>query len=66
MTKTLMATDLRFGPQFAMNPASTVYPEWPRDDDGKVTVTSQGAAARRRRYSDAPVTVLNKDWKPTA
>lgn len=46
--------------QYAMNPASVVWREWPRDDD-VVKVFAQ-KTTRRRAVSDEPVVVLNKDW----
>lgn len=65
MTKALMATDLRDGvrrpaEQPAMNPAGVVWPEWPRDAEN-VTIFAQKVRTRVR--DEAPVVILNKDWK---
>lgn len=67
MTKALMAVDflaVREARRPAMNPASVIWPEWPRDEDAVLKVFAQSTRPRAWR-DDQPVTVLNKDWKPT-
>jgi hypothetical protein len=59
MVKALMVTDLEKARQVAMNPAGVVWPEWPDEDRRMHT-------ARTRKWrDDKPVTILNKDWRPT-
>jgi hypothetical protein len=68
MTKALMAVDFLAAREEArrpaMNPASIIWPEWPRDEDAEVRVFAQSTRPRAWR-NDQPVIVLNKDWKGT-
>ena len=64
MTKALMAVDFlapREAPRPAMNPASVIWPEWPRE--GVARVFAMETAKGRKWRNDQPVVILNKDWK---
>lgn len=61
MTKAKTAPDFLARRQFAMNPASVV---WPAQAGGDEAVTKTAMRPRRARDDDQPVTVLNRDWKP--
>lgn len=64
MTKALMAVDflaVREARRPAMNPASVIWPEWPRD--GAARVHAMETAKGRKWRNDQSVVILNKDWK---
>jgi hypothetical protein len=66
MTKAVMTVDFlapREDHRPAMNPASVIWPEWPRESVARVFAME--TAKGRRWRNDQPVTILNKDWKGT-
>lgn len=58
MVKAITAVTLAEAARPCLNPANVLWPEWPGDG-------VEAMKTARTRREEKPITILNKNWRPT-